>query len=343
MSERIVLAGGSGFLGAALANHFKVLGWEVLVLTRHPKPRADGVREIAWDGTNLGSWSAELEGAEAVVNLCGKSVDCRYTASNRKLLLESRTLPTRAIGEAIAQCKVPPRVWLNSSTATIYQHTLGPAWDESGVIKGTPEAKDEFSIQIAETWEREFTRANTPRTRKVTLRSAMVLGHGRNSVFPALRRLTRLGLGGHMGNGSQFVSWIHQEDFCRATEWLFAREHMSGVVNVAAPNPLTNADMMQMFRKQLGMPFGLPATEWMLEVGAFLLRTETELIIKSRRVVPGRLLANAFEFRFTHFADALRDLLADQKARVALEPGRPSTVAARQANEHAHRGHEPAR
>lgn len=329
MSERIILAGGSGFLGTVLAQHFKALHWELLVLTRQPKARADGVREIAWDGVNLGSWAAELEGAEAVVNLCGKSVDCRYTASNRKVLVESRTLPTRALGEAIAQCKVPPRVWLNSSTATIYKHTFGPAWDESGLIQGTPEAKDEFSIQIAEMWEREFDKAGTPRTRKVALRSAMVLGHGRNSVFPVLRRLTRLGLGGRMGSGKQFVSWIHHEDFCRVIEWLIAREHISGVINVTAPNPLTNGDMMRLFREQLGIPIGLPATEWMLEAGAFLLRTETELIIKSRRVVPGRLLANDFEFRFTNLADALRDLLVDQKARAALEERRQSRVAAR--------------
>lgn len=310
MSERIILAGGSGFLGKVLANHFKSLRWEVLVLTRQPKPRADGVREIAWDGENLGSWAAELEGAEAVVNLAGKSVDCRYTAHNRRLLVESRILPTRVIGEAIAQCKVPPRVWLNSSTATIYKHTFGPAWDESGTIGGTPEAKDEFSIQIAEMWEREFDKANTPRTRKVVLRSAMVLGHGRNSVFPMLRRLTRLGLGGRMGTGEQFVSWIHHDDFCRAIKWLIDREDISGVVNVAAPNPLTNAEMMRLIRRQCGVPFGLPATEWMLEIGALFLRTETELIIKSRRVVPGRLQASGFEFRHPHVLQAVQQLVA---------------------------------
>jgi hypothetical protein len=287
------------------------------------------VREIAWDGEKLGSWVAELEGAQAVVNLCGKSVDCRYTASNRRLLVESRTLPTRVFGQAIAQCKVPPRVWLNSSTATIYKHTFGPAWDESGLVQGTPEAKDEFSIQIAEMWEREFDKADTPRTRKVALRSAMVLGYGRNSVFPVLRRLTRLGLGGRMGSGKQFVSWIHHEDFCRVVEWLIAREHISGVINVAAPNPLTNADMMRLFREQLGMPIGLPATEWLLEAGAFLLRTETELILKSRRVVPGRLLANDFEFRFTQFGDALRNLMRDQRVQVLPETRGQSPVTAR--------------
>jgi len=327
MSERIILAGGSGFLGTLLANHFKALGWDVLVLTRQPKPCTDGVREIAWDGETLGSWAAELEGAEAVVNLCGKSVNCRYTASNRKLLVESRTLPTRVLGEAIAQCKVPPRVWLNSSTATIYQHTFGPAWDERGLVQGTPEAKDKFSIQIAEMWEREFEKAGTPRTRKVVLRSAMVLGYGRNSVFPVLRRLTRLGLGGRMGTGKQFVSWIHHEDFCRAVAWLMAREHISGVINVAAPNPLTNADMMRLFREQLGMPFGLPATAWLLEVGAFLLRTETELIIKSRRVVPGRLLVNDFAFRFAKFGDALRDLLLQPKTSIALADSERAPIA----------------
>jgi hypothetical protein len=213
------------------------------------------------------------------------------------------------LGEAIARCASPPRVWLNSSTATIYRHTFGPAWDEAGEIGATPEAKDAFSVEVATAWEREFNAAPTPRTRKVALRSAMVLGHARNSVFPVLRRMTRLGLGGRMGSGRQFVSWIHQEDFCRAVEFLLERDDLSGVVNLAAPNPLPNADMMRLFRELCGVPIGLPATEWMLEVGAFLLHTETELIIKSRRVVPGRLLAAGFQFRFPEMRGAVADLM----------------------------------
>jgi hypothetical protein len=307
----MILAGGSGFLGGALAKYFTALKWEVVVLTRHPKPRADGVREVAWDGETVGTWGRELEGAEAVVNLCGKSVDCRYTAENRKLLIESRTLPTRALGQAIANSQSPPRVWLNSSSATLYKHTLDTAMDENGALGATPAAKDEFSIEIIRQWESALNEAQTPRTRKTALRTTMVLGMSRNSVVPVLRRLTRLGLGGRMGSGRQFVSWMHQEDFCRAVEWVIAHDELSGPVNFAAPNPLPNAEMMRAFRNLCGVPIGLPATEWMLGIGAFFLRTETELIIKSRRVVPGRLLASGFEFRFPLFRQALADILGE--------------------------------
>ena len=312
MKQRIILAGGTGFLGGALAKHFAALNWDVAVLTRHPKPRTGDVREVAWDGETVADWARELEGADSVVNLCGKSVDCRYTAKNRKLLIESRTKPTRAIGQAIARCNVPPRAWLNASSATLYKHTFDTPVDENGAVGATPEAKDEFSIEIIRQWERALDEASTPRTRKVALRTTMVLGHSRNSVLPVLRRLTRLGLGGRMGSGRQFVSWMHQEDFCRAVEWVIAHNDLAGPVNFASPNPLPNSEMMRTFRDLCGVPLGLPATEWMLEIGAFLLRTETELIIKSRRVVPGRLLASGFEFRFPEFRGAAADLLNDQ-------------------------------
>jgi uncharacterized protein (TIGR01777 family) len=309
MKKKIILAGGSGFLGQALARYFSALSWEVVVLTRQPKPRADGLREVAWDGETIGSWARELEGAEAVVNLCGKSVDCRYTATNRKALLESRLLPTRAIGQAIANCQSPPRVWLNSSSASLYKHTFDRDMDEAGEQGATPEAKDEFLIELIHQWEQAFNEAQTPRTRKAALRTTMVLGMSRNSVVPVLRRLTRLGLGGRMGSGKQFVAWIHEEDFCRAVEWVIAHEALSGPVNFAAPKPLPNAEMMRLFRELCGMPFGLPAMEWMLELGAIFLRTETGLIIKSHRVVPGRLLASGFTFRFPHFREALEGIL----------------------------------
>jgi hypothetical protein len=344
--RRIILAGGSGFLGRILREHFLMQGGAVTVLTRSPRRRsaehcsaslAEAVRaercsalhfsthqdpalsqgnnreqshDTFWDGRTPGKWTRELDGADVVVNLAGRSVDCRYHARNRRLMMDSRVDSTRVLGEAIARCTNPPKVWLNFSTATIYKRTFGPAWDESGEIGATPEAQDAFSIEIATAWEREFNAAPTLRTRKVTLRSAMVFGHGANSVFPVLCRLARCGLGGRMASGKQFVSWIHAADLCRSIDWLIDHEEFSGPVNLAAPNPVTNAEMMATVRELCGVPFGLPAAAWMLEVGAFFLRTETELIIKSRRVAPAKLLASGFQFRFTQMREAMADLLA---------------------------------
>lgn len=305
---KIILAGGSGFLGRVLADDFAAKGNEVVILTRNPKARAGLIREVRWDGESVGDWAKELEEACAVINLAGVSVNCRYHARNRKLLLDSRLNSTRVLGEAIAQCANPPPVWLNSSTATIYKHTLGAAWDERGEIGGCVEAKDFFSVQIATEWERTLNEAITPRTRKVALRSAMVLGHAKNSVLPNLLRLARLGLGGSLAGGRQFVSWIHQQDFCHATEWIIEHENLSGPVNLAAPNPVTNAEFMATIRGACLAPFGLPASRWMLEVGAFFMRTETELVIKSRRVVPGKLASSGFPFEFPELKPAIEDL-----------------------------------
>jgi len=306
--KRIILAGGKGFLGCALTEHFSRAGYEVAVLSRTPQRATNAVREILWDGCSLGDWANEVEGANVVINLTGRSVNCRYNERNRRLILDSRVNSTRVLGQAIAQCKKPPAVWLNASTATIYQHTFGPAWTETGRIASTPEAKDAFSVHVATSWERAFEEAKTPLARKVTLRAAMVLGTGKNSVLPALRTLVQLGLGGRMGNGLQFVSWIHESDFCRAIEWVIERPTFHGPVNICAPNPLPNTDMMKILRKIYGMPIGLPATEWMLEIGAFILRTETELMIKSRKVVPAKLIESGFNFEFPIFKEAVENL-----------------------------------
>lgn len=312
--KKIILAGGSGFLGQALARHFAKLGWQAVVFTRHPSA-SSSVREVLWDGETLGDWTRELEGATAVVNLCGRSVDCRYTAKNKRIIIDSRVQPTRVIGAAIRRCARPPRVWLNASSATLYRHTHGEPWDETCTdYTPTAEARDAFSIDVIHAWEDEFNAAVTPQTRKAALRTTLVLGHGTNSVFPVLCRLARIGLGGRMGSGGQFVSWLHELDFCRAVEWLITHDELSGPVNLAAPNPVTNAEMMRLFRELVGAPVGLPATTWMLEIGAFFLRTETELILKSRRVVPGRLLAGGFDFRFPNMREALQNLAANRHA-----------------------------
>jgi uncharacterized protein (TIGR01777 family) len=215
---------------------------------------------------------------------------------------------TRVLGQAIGRCAKPPQVWLNASTATVYRHTFGNPWDEKGETEATTEAKDRFSVEVAWAWEQALNEAQTPQTRKVAMRMAMVLGTGKNSVFPVLRRLVRVGLGGRMGSGQQFVSWIHEADFCRAVEWLIGHNDLEGPTNLTAPNPLSNCEMMRTLRQVCGVPFGLPAASWMLEVGAFFLRTETELIIKSRRVIPGRLLESGFTFQFPTIQEAFGDL-----------------------------------
>jgi len=306
-SNRIVLAGGSGVLGCLLARALAAKGYDLVVLTRSPQG-GGMVRRVAWDARTLGPWRQELEGAAAVINLTGRSVNCRYTAANRRLILESRVLSTRVLGLAIAACAKPPPTWLNASTATIYKHSYDQSMDETGEIAADKEAKDEFSVEVAQAWEQALAEAPTPVTRKIPLRLSMVFGTAQGSVFPVLRRLVRLGLGGSLAGGRQFVSWIHQEDFCRAVIWILEHPELRGPINVVAPNPVTNREMMAIFRKVCGRPFGLPAARWMLEIGAWVMRTETELMIKSRRVVPAKLLAVGFKFQFPTFQGALEEI-----------------------------------
>jgi uncharacterized protein len=307
---KIIIPGGSGQVGTVLAEAFKKAGDEVVVLSRAAK---NGPwRNVVWDGETIGTWASELEGADVVINLAGQSVNCRYTPENRRVIMESRLRSTKILGEAISEAAKPPRVWLQASTATIYAHRYDTPHDEAnGIIGGAePNAPDtwKFSIDVATNWERVFNEAATPQTRKVLLRSAIIMSPSRGGPFDLLLRLVRFGLGGTVGNGRQFVSWIHHEDFVSAVLWLIEREEFDGPVNLAAPNPLTNAEFMRDLRKAWGMPIGLPATEWMLELGAFILRSESELALKSRRVVPARLLESGFEFRFPTWPEAATDL-----------------------------------
>jgi uncharacterized protein (TIGR01777 family) len=304
-SKRIVLAGGSGVLGNLLARALSGKGYEMIVLTRSPRGRAG---HVEWDARTLGAWKQELEGALAVINLTGRSVNCRYNAANRRAIIESRVLSTRVLGEAVAGCANPPSTWLNASTATIYKHSYARLMGESGEIAADKDAKDEFSVEVAQAWEQALAAAATPATRKIPLRISMVFTTEPGSVYPVLRRLVRLGLGGSMAGGRQYVSWIHHEDFCRAVEWILEHPLLDGPFNVAAPNPVTNREMMTIFRQVCGRRIGLPATRWMLEIGAFIMRTETELMLKSRRAVPGRLLNFGFQFRFPTFQSALEDM-----------------------------------
>jgi uncharacterized protein len=307
---RIVIPGGSGQVGTVLARAFHRDKHEVVVLSRAPKTAPWQV--APWDGQSVGDWKLFLEGADAVINLAGRSVNCRYGLKNRLAIKNSRLESTRVLGEAIIRANRPPRVWLQASTATIYAHRYdGPNDEATGVLGGhEPNAPDtwRFSIDVASSWEQAFDQAVIPRTRKVKLRSAIMMSPEDGGAFDILLRLVRLGLGGHAGDGRQYVSWIHDEDFVRAVSWLIDHDQIVGPVNVAAPTPLPNADFMRALRHAWGRAFGLPATEWMLEIGAFFLRTETELILKSRRVVPGRLLQEGFSFRFPAWPEAARDL-----------------------------------
>jgi len=310
--RRVVIPGGAGFLGSLLSKYLVAKGYEVVVLTRSPDATFGGRRDVRWDGKTLGPWTAAIDGAYAVINLTGRSVDCRYNKKNRQEIFDSRILSTRIIGEAIVLCDNPPTVWLNASTATIYKHTYGEPHDESsGEIGATKEGQDKFSIEVATAWETEFERAETPSTRKVALRTAIVFGNHSGTALAVFRRLTRFGLGGKMGHGRQYVSWIHGHDFCRAVEWILDHKTDKTVYNLCAPNPVTNRQMMTTLRNVVGAPFGLPATGWMLEIGAFLLRTETVLILKSRRVLPGHLHSEGFSFEYPVFEQAIRALEAD--------------------------------
>lgn len=317
---KVVIPGGSGHVGTLLARAFHERGDEVVVLSRTPGKAP--WRVVTWDGETLGPWTTEFENADAIINLAGQSVNCRYTAANRRIIIDSRVKSTRIVGQAIAETDNAPRVWLQASTATLYAHRYDAPNDEkSGIIGGSePGAPDtwRFSIDVVRKWERELNAAATPLTRKVLMRSAIVMSPGHGGPFDMLLRLVRFGLGGRFGDGREFVSWIHDQDFVQTVSWLIRHENLSGPVNLAAPNPLPNSEFMRSLRQAWGMPFGLPATEWMLELGAFVLRSETELMLKSRRVIPGRLLDSGFSFAFPDWADAARDLCARWRAN-----GRP--------------------
>jgi uncharacterized protein (TIGR01777 family) len=307
---KVVIPGGSGQVGTILGRALHGDGHEVVVLSRRPHVRP--WRVVGWDGAALGSWQREIDGCDVVINLAGRSVNCRYTPANREEILQSRVLSTCVVGQAIARAVRQPRVWLQASTATIYAHRYdGPNDEYSGILGGhesNAPGSWRFSIDVARAWERAFEEAVTDKTRKIALRSAMTLSPDPGSVFDTLLGLARHGLGGSAGDGRQFMSWIHYEDFVAAVRWLIDRDDIDGAVNVAAPNPLSNAEFMRLLREAGGVSFGLPASRWMLEIGAVFMRTETELILKSRRVVPARLLEHGFRFKYPEWGSAALDL-----------------------------------
>jgi uncharacterized protein (TIGR01777 family) len=312
---KIVIPGGTGQVGTALGRALLSGGHEVVVLTR----QAAGQGQVSWDGERLGPWARELDGSDVVINLAGRSVSCRYTKENLTEMMRSRVRSARVVGQAIAAASRPPRAWLQMSTATIYAHAReAPNDDVTGVIGGSEEGVPgywAFSVDIAQAWERELEEAEVPLTRKVALRSAMVMTPDRGGVFDVLSRMTRLGLGGPVAGGGQYVSWIHEDDFTAAVRFIIDQDILTGPVNLASPEPVRQSDLMRELRAAWGVPLGLPATRWMAELGAFAIRTDTELLLKSRRVVPGLLTAAGFEFRHGMWPEAARDLVRRARGR----------------------------
>ena len=292
-------------------------GIAVVVIARHVQPTPWST--IRWDGLHPGEWAEQIDGADVVINLAGRSVNCRYSAANRREIKESRIITTGLVGDAIAKAARPPGLWMNASTATIYSHvTDRPMDDVDGVIGGNDlgiPSTWRFSYDVATSWENAFFSVDTPRTRKVAVRSAITMSPDRGGAFDTLMNLVRVGLGGTSGSGRQWVSWVHDVDFVRAVEFLIERKDLDGAVNIASPNPVINRDFMSALRRAYGAPIGLPATNWMLEIGALLLSTETELILKSRRVVPRRLVEAGFEFQFPVWSGAAADLVKRWRGR----------------------------
>jgi uncharacterized protein (TIGR01777 family) len=295
---KIVIAGGTGFLGEALTAFFEKENYQVMILTRNPiLPN-----HVLWDARTAGSWRNEIEGADVLINLTGKSVDCRYSEKNKAAIYASRIESTNILQKVVAQCQNPPKVWLNSSSATIYMHAENVLMKEADGITG-----DDFSMNICKSWERAFFDETNERTRKVALRTSIVLGNS-GGAFPKLKMITRLGLGGMQGLGTQKFSWIHLDDFCEAVAFIIKNESIIGVVNVTSPEPVRNENLMTIMRRMSGIPFGINAPKVILELAAVFMQTETELLLKSRNVFPEILLKSGFEFKYRNIAEAVKNL-----------------------------------
>ncbi len=299
--NKIVLAGGNGYLGNVLADYYKNKANEIIILSRTLLKSNDNIKTLVWDGKTEGEWVAELENTDMVINLCGKNVNCRYNKKNKSEIISSRVLPTELLGKIIQKLTTPPKLWINITSATIYRHAEDKPQDEI-----TGEIGNGFSVEVCKVWEKTFFEIPTPQTRKVALRLGIVLGNS-DGVFPRLLNLAKLGIGGKQGNGNQFVAWIHELDTVKCTEW-FLNNNESGIFNCTAPEPIRNAKLMRAIRKTYNIPFGFPAPEWLLAIGAFVIGTEPELILKSRWVIPKKLLDAGFKFEFSKAEEAVEAL-----------------------------------
>lgn len=296
MIKKIVIAGGTGFIGAYLTIKFIALGYNVIIISR----QAD---HINWENT-AGIITA-LDNAEMLINLAGKSVDCRYTKKNKQQIFNSRIDTTSALGDAILKCKNPPALWINSSTATIYRHA-----EDRPMTEATGETGKGFSVDVATNWEKSFFQFDLSATRQIALRMAIVLGKDGGVIKP-FKNLVHFGLGGKQGNGNQMFSWIHVEDIFNLIVFLQQHTYLQGVFNAAAPNPVSNKILMKTLREIMQVKYGLPSPEWLLAIGAALIKTETELLLKSRWVIPEKLLAEGYSFKFKTIDEALKNILTN--------------------------------
>lgn len=298
MKKKVVLAGGTGFVGKYFEEKFRNLGYAVIVISRNNT-------HIQWD--NEREIANALDGAELLINLAGKSVNCRYNQSNKDEILRSRTKTTKILGNAILNCKHPPKLWINSSTATIYRHAM-----DKPMTEAEGEIGSGFSVDVATNWEKSFFDFQLLGTRQIALRIAIVLGEN-GGVMKPLINLVRFGLGGKQGSGKQMFSWIHIEDLFNIILFLQKDDALNGVFNCSAPNPITNAHLMKSLRKTIKVRIGLPSPAWLLKIGAVLIGTETELVLKSRWVIPDRLAKAGYEFKFPEIDSALEDILNIRK------------------------------
>lgn len=300
--NKLIIAAGTGFLGEVLINHFKDKFREIVILTRGKSQTIDGIKYVNWNAKTLSGWEIELENADVLINFAGKSVDCRYTEKNKKEILLSRIQSTKILNKAVLSCKTPPEHWLNSSTSTIYRFSLDKQMDETN-----GEIGNDFSMNVAQFWEKSFFKIETPNTLKTALRTSIVLGKNGGAFIP-LKTLTKIGLGGKQGKGNQFISWIHEDDFANAVDFIIQNE-MAGVVNIVSPKPISNAEFMKKLQNAFGIPFGSPISAFLLKVGSFIIRTETELVLKSRNVIPKKLVENGFKYKFANIDTAFQNLL----------------------------------
>ncbi len=303
--KKVVLAGGSGFLGQALAKSLISDGVEVVILSRSNASNGSTGSFVVWDAQSKGDWTKELEGSDVLINLTGRSVDCRYTEENRALILNSRVDSTRILGQAIAELKRPPALWLNASTATIYNDCRGESEPHDEKSEGNAEG---FSEEVGRAWEKTFFDARRDGVRQIAMRISFVLGR-EDGAFPVLRRFARLGLGGAQGPGTQWMSWLHIDDWIGIVRFLIEERSIKGPVNLTAPNPIKNADFMREMRKHFApMGIGLPAPSFAVHIGAVFLGTAPELILKSRKVVSRVLKDNDYEFKYPNLKSSLVDL-----------------------------------